>query len=169
MNFPSVYVVLGTEKKVGGRGSSGFCWLSTGLSIVFKLVTFNKRNTINLYQKGHLNSLLMIGICLSLVNLIVVFVFVLNLDCVVLPSSRAAAIPRAKGGTILQMKLVYNQLAPLVLLFLQWMDCSCAGFLHKYLNLFHVIIYKVPMFFVVILLCFTVFDSLVYNTHVSCF
>ncbi|CAJ1853307.1 unnamed protein product [Sphenostylis stenocarpa] len=55
----------------------------------------------------------------------------------------AAAIPRAKGGTLLQMKLVYNQLAPLFLLFLQWMDCSCAGFLHRYLNLFHIIIYKV--------------------------
>lgn len=55
----------------------------------------------------------------------------------------AAAIPRAKGGSLLQMKLVYNHLAPLFLLFLQWMDCSCAGFLHRYLNLFHIIIYKV--------------------------
>ncbi|MED6223566.1 hypothetical protein PIB30_075201 [Stylosanthes scabra] len=57
--------------------------------------------------------------------------------------SRAAAIPRTKGGTVLQMKLVYNQLTPLVLLFLQWMDCSCASFLHRYLNLFHIVIYKV--------------------------
>lgn len=57
---------------------------------------------------------------------------------------RAAAIPRAKGGTLLQMKLVCNQLTPLFLLFLQWMDCSCAaGFLHRYLNLFHILIYKV--------------------------
>ncbi|OIV97491.1 hypothetical protein TanjilG_11015 [Lupinus angustifolius] len=56
----------------------------------------------------------------------------------------AAAIPRGKGGTLLQMKLVYNQLAPLFLLLLQWMDCSCAGFLiHRYLNLFHILIYKV--------------------------
>ncbi|MED6207133.1 hypothetical protein PIB30_033049 [Stylosanthes scabra] len=58
-------------------------------------------------------------------------------------NSLAAAIPRTKGGTVLQMKLVYNQLAPLVLLFLQWMDCSCASFLHRYLNLFHIVIYKV--------------------------
>ncbi|KAL2955132.1 hypothetical protein AAZX31_18G010900 [Glycine max] len=55
----------------------------------------------------------------------------------------AAAIPRAKGETLLQMKLVYNHLAPLFLLFLQWMDCSCAGFLHRYLDLFHILIYKV--------------------------
>ncbi|OIW14647.1 hypothetical protein TanjilG_32989 [Lupinus angustifolius] len=41
------------------------------------------------------------------------------------------------------MKLVYNQLAPFFLLLLQWMDCSCAGFLlHRYLNLFHILIYK---------------------------
>ncbi|KAE9587802.1 putative transcription factor C2H2 family [Lupinus albus] len=58
--------------------------------------------------------------------------------------SRAATIPRGKGGTILQMKLVYNELGPLFLLLLQWMDCSCAGFLlHRYLNLFHILIYKV--------------------------
>ncbi|KAF7839848.1 helicase-like transcription factor [Senna tora] len=55
----------------------------------------------------------------------------------------AAAIPRAKGGTLLQMKLVYNHWAPLVLFLLQWMDCSCTCFLHRYLSLFHVLIYKV--------------------------
>ncbi|KAI4336636.1 hypothetical protein L6164_015136 [Bauhinia variegata] len=55
----------------------------------------------------------------------------------------AAAIPRTKGGTILQMKLVYNHLAPLFLFLLQWMDCSCACLLHRYLNLFHILIYKV--------------------------
>ncbi|XP_004504538.1 E3 ubiquitin-protein ligase AIRP2-like [Cicer arietinum] len=55
----------------------------------------------------------------------------------------AAAIPRGKGGSIFQMKLVYSQLAPLFLLLLQWMDCSCSCFLHRYLNLFHIIIYKV--------------------------
>ncbi|GAU43370.1 hypothetical protein TSUD_82160 [Trifolium subterraneum] len=54
----------------------------------------------------------------------------------------AAAIPRAKGGSVFQMKLVYSQLAPLFLLLLQWMDCSCSCFLHRYLNLFHIIIYK---------------------------
>lgn len=56
---------------------------------------------------------------------------------------RAAAIPRAKGGSVLQMKLVYSHLAPLFLLFLEWMDCSCAYFLHRYLSLFHILIYKV--------------------------
>ncbi|CAI8617312.1 unnamed protein product [Vicia faba] len=54
----------------------------------------------------------------------------------------AAAIPRAKGGSVFQMKLVYSHLAPLFLLLLQWMDCSCSCFLHRYLNLFHIIIYK---------------------------
>ena len=57
--------------------------------------------------------------------------------------SRAAAIPRAKGGTLLQMKLVYNHLAPLFLLLLQWMKCSCTCFLHRYLDLFHIVVYKV--------------------------
>jgi len=56
---------------------------------------------------------------------------------------RAAAIPRGKGGSVFQMKLVYSQLAPLFLLLLQWMDCSCSCFLHRYLNFFHIIIYKV--------------------------
>ncbi|KAI3467643.1 hypothetical protein Pfo_024306 [Paulownia fortunei] len=55
----------------------------------------------------------------------------------------AAAIPKAKGGARLQMKLVYNQLAPLFLFFLQWIDCSCTCFLPRYFNLFHVLIYKV--------------------------
>ncbi|CAK8567225.1 unnamed protein product [Lathyrus sativus] len=59
-------------------------------------------------------------------------------------NSLAAEIPRAKGGNLIKMKLVCNQLAPLVLLFLQWMDWSCAGFLHSYLNLFHILIYKEP-------------------------
>lgn len=59
-------------------------------------------------------------------------------------NSLAAAIPRARGGTLIKMKLVCNQLAPLLLLFLQWMDCSCAAFLHSYLNLFHILIYKEP-------------------------
>ena len=64
----------------------------------------------------------------------------LNTGCVL---SRAAAIPRAKGGTLLQMKLVYNHLAPLFLLLLQWMECSCTCFLHRYLDLFHIVVYKV--------------------------
>ncbi|XP_052204644.1 E3 ubiquitin-protein ligase AIRP2-like [Diospyros lotus] len=55
----------------------------------------------------------------------------------------AAAIPKAKGRARLQMKLVYNQLAPLFLFLLQWMDCSCTCLLPRYLNLFHILVYKV--------------------------
>lgn len=55
----------------------------------------------------------------------------------------AASIPRSKGGHWLQMKLVHNDWAPLILYLLQWMDGSCACLLPSYLNLFHVVIYKV--------------------------
>ncbi|XP_050223353.1 E3 ubiquitin-protein ligase AIRP2-like isoform X1 [Mercurialis annua] len=55
----------------------------------------------------------------------------------------AASIPRGKGGSCLQMKLVYNHLAPLCLLLLQWMDCSCSCLLSSYLNLFHIVVYQV--------------------------
>ncbi|KAK4780758.1 hypothetical protein SAY87_016864 [Trapa incisa] len=55
----------------------------------------------------------------------------------------AASIPKAKGGARLQMKLVYNHLAPLLLFLLQWMDCSCTCLLPRYLSLFHILIYKV--------------------------
>ncbi|XP_041012920.1 E3 ubiquitin-protein ligase AIRP2-like isoform X1 [Juglans microcarpa x Juglans regia] len=58
-------------------------------------------------------------------------------------NSLAAAIPRAKGGAHLQMKLVYNHFAPLFLFLLQWMDCSCTCLLPRYLNLFHILVYKV--------------------------
>ncbi|PIN09527.1 putative E3 ubiquitin ligase [Handroanthus impetiginosus] len=58
-------------------------------------------------------------------------------------NSLAAAIPKAKGGARLQMKLVYNHLAPLFLFFLQWIDCSCSCFLPRYFNLFNILIYKV--------------------------
>lgn len=55
----------------------------------------------------------------------------------------AAEIPRGKGGARVQMKLVYNHLAPVFLFLLQWMDGSCTCLLPRYLNLFHVLIYKV--------------------------
>ncbi|KAK4264993.1 hypothetical protein QN277_026103 [Acacia crassicarpa] len=55
----------------------------------------------------------------------------------------AAAIPRVKGGTVLQMKLVYNDWAPIFLFLLQWMDCSCTCLFQGYLSFFHVLIYKV--------------------------
>lgn len=55
----------------------------------------------------------------------------------------AASIPRAKGGAHLEMKLVYNHLAPLFLFLLQWMDCSCLCLVPQYLNLFNILVYKV--------------------------
>nr|KJB50306.1 hypothetical protein B456_008G162800 [Gossypium raimondii]KJB50308.1 hypothetical protein B456_008G162800 [Gossypium raimondii]KJB50309.1 hypothetical protein B456_008G162800 [Gossypium raimondii] len=41
------------------------------------------------------------------------------------------------------MKLVYNHLAPLFLFLLQWMDSSCICLLPRFLNLFHILVYKV--------------------------
>lgn len=55
----------------------------------------------------------------------------------------AAAIPKAKGGACLQMKLVYNNWAPVFLFLLQWLDCSCTCLLPRYLNFFHILVYKV--------------------------
>ncbi|PWA49931.1 zinc finger, RING/FYVE/PHD-type [Artemisia annua] len=55
----------------------------------------------------------------------------------------AAAIPRAKDGARFQMKLVHNELAPLVMFLLQWIDSSCTCLLPRYLNLVHVLVYKV--------------------------
>ncbi|KAL5552698.1 hypothetical protein UlMin_040099 [Ulmus minor] len=55
----------------------------------------------------------------------------------------AASIPRAKGGVCLQMKLVYNNWAPLFLFLLQWLDCSCTCLLPRHLNFFHILVYKV--------------------------
>ncbi|KAI3731423.1 hypothetical protein L1987_62611 [Smallanthus sonchifolius] len=58
-------------------------------------------------------------------------------------NAMAAAIPRAKDGARFQMKLVYNELAPLVMFLLQWIDSSCTCLLPRYLNLVHVLVYKV--------------------------
>ncbi|CAL1359908.1 unnamed protein product [Linum trigynum] len=58
-------------------------------------------------------------------------------------NSLAAEIPRGKGGSHLQMKLVYNQWAPLFLYLLQTLESSCIYLLPRYLNLFHVLVYKV--------------------------
>ncbi|KAL3342747.1 hypothetical protein AABB24_026667 [Solanum stoloniferum] len=55
----------------------------------------------------------------------------------------AASIPRFKNGTCLQMKLVYSNLAPVLLFLLQWMDCSCTCLLPSYFNFFHITVYKV--------------------------
>ncbi|XP_057534388.1 E3 ubiquitin-protein ligase AIRP2-like isoform X1 [Amaranthus tricolor] len=55
----------------------------------------------------------------------------------------AASIPRNKSGNCLQMKLVHNDLAPLILYLLHWINCSCTCLLPSCLNLFYVVIYKV--------------------------
>ncbi|XP_044485851.1 E3 ubiquitin-protein ligase AIRP2-like [Mangifera indica] len=55
----------------------------------------------------------------------------------------AASIPRGKGGSCLQMKLVNNHFASIFLFLLQWIDCSCTCLLSSYLNLFHIVVYKV--------------------------
>ncbi|CAI9299985.1 unnamed protein product [Lactuca saligna] len=55
----------------------------------------------------------------------------------------AAAIPRSKDGARFQMKLVHDQLTPLIMFLLQWVDSSCTCLLPRYLNLFHVLVYKV--------------------------
>ncbi|KAL5186375.1 E3 ubiquitin-protein ligase AIRP2 [Glycine soja] len=49
----------------------------------------------------------------------------------------AASIPRGKGRACLQMKLVYNKLAPVFLFLFQWMDYSrsCLSVLSTHLNL----------------------------------
>ncbi|RVW59131.1 hypothetical protein CK203_105509 [Vitis vinifera] len=48
-----------------------------------------------------------------------------NLEFVLL-LQLAASIPRTKNGSWLQMKLAYNNLTPIFLFFIQWMNCSCA-------------------------------------------
>ncbi|XP_073138766.1 E3 ubiquitin-protein ligase AIRP2-like [Henckelia pumila] len=55
----------------------------------------------------------------------------------------AAAIPRARSGTRLEMKLVYNDIAPLLLHLIQWMECSCSCISPRYLNLSYILICKV--------------------------
>ncbi|KAK2648051.1 hypothetical protein Ddye_015540 [Dipteronia dyeriana] len=55
----------------------------------------------------------------------------------------AASIPRGKSGFGLHIKLVYNHFAPILMFLLQWMDCSCTCLLSSYLNLFHIVVYKV--------------------------
>ncbi|KAK9108358.1 hypothetical protein Syun_024369 [Stephania yunnanensis] len=55
----------------------------------------------------------------------------------------AAAIPRAKGGACLQMKLACNNLAPVFLFFIQWMNFACTCLLPSYSSIFHIVVYKV--------------------------
>jgi hypothetical protein len=69
--------------------------------------------------------------------------------------TRAAAIPRAKGGARLQMKLAYNHWAPLFFFLLQRIDCSYFCPIPIHLNFFHV--YMVRVLFLV---CWFLEDSL---------
>lgn len=55
----------------------------------------------------------------------------------------ATAIPNAKGDVRLQMKLVYNHLSSLFLFLLPLVDCCCTCIFPRYLNLFHILVYKV--------------------------
>ncbi|XP_057421945.1 E3 ubiquitin-protein ligase AIRP2-like isoform X1 [Lotus japonicus] len=55
----------------------------------------------------------------------------------------AASISRGNGSACLQMKLVYNKLAPVFLFLYQWMDFSCSCLLPSHFNLFRVIVYKI--------------------------
>ncbi|OVA17589.1 zinc finger protein [Macleaya cordata] len=55
----------------------------------------------------------------------------------------ALAIPRAKGGAYLQMKIAYNHLTPLFLFLLQWIDSTCTCLIPSCSNLVHILVYKV--------------------------
>ncbi|KAI3919263.1 hypothetical protein MKW98_030399 [Papaver atlanticum] len=55
----------------------------------------------------------------------------------------ASAIPRAKGGACLQMKIAYNHLTPFFLFLLQWIDSTCACLVPCCSNLVHILVYKV--------------------------
>ncbi|EOA37007.1 hypothetical protein CARUB_v10010035mg [Capsella rubella] len=58
-------------------------------------------------------------------------------------NSLAEAIPMGKNNVRLQMKLVHSNFASLLLILLQWIDLSCSCLIPRYLNLFHVLVYKV--------------------------
>ncbi|KAG8475497.1 hypothetical protein CXB51_032337 [Gossypium anomalum] len=85
----------------------------------------------------------------------------------------AAAIPRAKSGAHLQMKLVYNHLAPLFLFLLQWMDSSCICLLPRFLNLFHILVYKVHYTGLFVPLFYIYFHTYLYapfvHFHIVCY
>ncbi|KAL2321719.1 hypothetical protein Fmac_026098 [Flemingia macrophylla] len=55
----------------------------------------------------------------------------------------AASVARGKGRACLQMKLVYNKVAPFFLFLVQWMDFSCSCLPLTHFNLFRVVVYKV--------------------------
>ena len=65
-------------------------------------------------------------------------------------NSRADAIQRNYGGSCVQMRLSFSSLAPLFLYFIQWLDCGCCYALPSYLGLFHILICKVKLQYVVL-------------------
>nr|DAD34346.1 TPA_asm: hypothetical protein HUJ06_004986 [Nelumbo nucifera] len=68
--------------------------------------------------------------------------YLLQLFCYIYGHYRAAALPRDHDGECVQMRLSYSPFAPFFLLFIEWMDFSCADTLPSYLGLLHIIIYK---------------------------
>jgi len=48
-----------------------------------------------------------------------------------------------KNNVRLQMKLVHSNFASLLLFLLRWIDLSSSCLIPRYLNLFHVLVYKV--------------------------
>jgi len=65
-------------------------------------------------------------------------------------NSRADAVQRNYGGACVQMRLSFSSLAPFFLYFIQWLDCGCCYALPSYLGLFHILICKVKLQYVVL-------------------
>lgn len=55
----------------------------------------------------------------------------------------AASLPRYYEGDYIQMKLSYGPFAPILLLFIEWMDFTCTDYLPSYLGLLRILVYKV--------------------------
>ena len=65
-------------------------------------------------------------------------------------NSRADAVQRNYGGACVQMRLSFSSLAPFFLYFIQWLDCGCCYALPSYFGLFHILICKVKLQYVVL-------------------
>ena len=83
-------------------------------------------------------------------------------------NSRADAIQRNYGGSCVQMRLSFSSLAPLFLYFIQWLDCGCCYALPSYLGLFHILICKVKLQYVVLKFGPLIYIFSVQETWVSC-
>ncbi|KAF9667975.1 hypothetical protein SADUNF_Sadunf15G0078800 [Salix dunnii] len=92
------------------------------------------------YQKDAFSSFAELTLFMLIVQLLY---FLMKFGAVQGITELAASIPRAKCGSCLQMKLVYNPLTPIFLFLFRWMDGSCTCLLSTYLNLFHIAVYKV--------------------------